>query len=141
GVPSELEQGTVRGPLTRIAVDGPVRLWELAAGASFLGAIAGGLAMIAKKYRTFDLYPSTYCQVTMGIAVGMLTGGVVGSFAGLGYADAITHPIAPLLALATGFLTSVNIEFLAKFLRKWFADVTRTDVPESIPSDLPRVLK
>ena len=101
--------------------------------------MAGGLVTIAKKYRTCDLYPSTYCQTTGAIAVGILTGGVIGAFAGVG--GQYTQSAVPLLAMAAGFLTAVNVEFLARFLRKWSADATGTALPSDIPSDLSTVIK
>ena len=126
--------------LTEVTVDRIVNPWEMAAGASFLGAVAGGLVTIARKYRTVDLYPSTYCQTTVAMTVGILTGGVIGAFATLvpgGYGQ----PAVPFLALASAFLTVVNVEFVGRFLRKKFAEATHTEIADDIPTDLPTVIK
>jgi hypothetical protein len=116
-----------------VALPPVVDTWLLVIGSSFFGALAGAYVLIYKRYRTFDIYPSTYLQVTVGVTVGTLAGGFVIT---LWPAASTTF-----IAFATGFLTAINVNFLPRLLRQLFAWVTGTKLPPEIPSDLHRVLQ
>lgn len=119
--------------LARVEFPGAALRWELATGAGFLGGLVGAFALILKKYRTFDIYPSTYGQAAVGIVVGMASGGMV----------AALYPAAPMMfvAFTTAFLATIHVNFLPRFLRGAFAWVTKTELPPDLKSDLDRVIR
>jgi hypothetical protein len=101
--------------------------------AAFSGALAGGCIFILRKFRSFDVYPSTYLQAI----VGFISGTLGGTFIGAIYPkDSLTF-----LAFAIGFLTSTNVSFLGSLLRRQTALITGTSLPEEIPGDLKDVIQ
>lgn len=107
--------------------------WVLVTGASFAGAFAGAVVLVFKRYRTFDIYPSTYLQVSVGLIVGTLAGALLVALWPATY--------TAFLAFAAAFLTVTNINFLPRLLRQEFARLTGATLPPEIPTDLGRVLR
>lgn len=107
--------------------------WVIANGASFLGGLSGAFVLIFKRYRTFDIYPSTYLQVAVALMAGTFAGGFL--------TMAWPTPQTTFLAFAAGFLTSINVNFLPRLLRQQFAKLTGTELPPEIPTDLSLVIK
>ncbi len=100
--------------------------------AAFSGSLAGACIFIFNKFRTFDLYPSTYLQASIGFVSGTLAGTFVGSL----------YPSDKLrfLAFAIGFLTSTNVSFLGTLLRRQVAQLTGTTLPEDKTGDLDAII-
>lgn len=107
-------------------------LWLLVGGSGLLGALAGSVALILKRYRTFDIYPSTYLQVGAGLIVGTLGGVFVVTIWPANYTS--------FLAFATAFLVVININFLPRLLRGRFAAMTGVALPDDIPTNLQQVI-
>ena len=107
--------------------------WVVVLGSSFFGALAGAYVLIFRRYRTFDIYASTYLQVTVGIIVGTAAGGFLVSV----WPSVRTS----FLAFAIAFLTTINIGFLPRLLRDQFARLTGVKLPEEILTDLDRVIR
>lgn len=95
---------------------------------AFAGSLAGALVYIFNKFRTFDIYPSTYLQSSIGFIVGSLGAIFVGSI----------YPSAPLdfLCFAIGFLTAINVASLSSLLRRQVAKTTGVTLPEDTEGDL-----
>ena len=110
-----------------------VPLWVVAVGSSFLGALSGSYVLIYKRYRTFDIYPSTYLQA----GVSLLVGTVAGCFLMALWPTTQTT----FVGFSAGFLTAININFLPRLLREQFAKLTGAKLPPDIETDLNRVLQ
>src|SRR5581483_11989047 len=100
--------------------------------APFAGALAGAFVLMARRFRTFDLYPSSYLQTGVALIAGTLAG-------------AFLAPLWPALGsplgFACAFLTTTNVAFLPRLLRAQFARATGTPMTEEIASDLDAVMR
>ena len=107
--------------------------WGLLIGSSFLGSYSGSIVLALRRYRTFDLRPTVFLQ----IAVALIAGTFAGAF------TTVLYPTYQLgvLAFIVGFLTAINIRFLSRLMRKFFAKITQVPLPPIIPSDLNLVIK
>ncbi len=112
---------------------GSVDTGRMAILAAFLGSLGGAYVYIFNKFRTFDLYPSTYLQASIGFIVGSLGGVFVGSI----YDNAVLE----FLAFAVGFLIAVNVAFLSSLLRHEVARLTGLKLPDDVTGDLPAIIK
>jgi hypothetical protein len=101
--------------------------------AAFGGALAGGCIFVLRKFRSFDVYPSTYLQAIVGFISGTLGGTFIGAIYPKDYLT--------FLAFAVGFLTSTNVSFLGGLLRRQTATVTGMTLPEEMPGDLQNVIQ
>lgn len=100
--------------------------------AAFSGSLAGACIFIFNKFRTFDLYPSTYLQAIIGFVSGTLGASFVGSI----YPSQYLRP----LAFAVGFLTSTNVSFLSSLLRRQVAQITGITLPTDNAGDLDSII-
>jgi hypothetical protein len=100
--------------------------------AAFSGSLAGACIFIFNKFRTFDLYPSSYLQATIGFVSGTLGGTFVGSL--------YPSQNLRLFAFAVGFLTSTNVSFLGSLLRRQIAQLTGVTLPEDNAGDLNSII-
>lgn len=100
--------------------------------AGFFGAYAGALVTILRRYRTLDIYPSTYMQAT----IAMLLGIMIGTFL-----RTVFGTWALSIVFAISFVTAGNVNLLGGFLRGWLAKQTGFVVPEPIEGDLQKVIK
>jgi hypothetical protein len=82
--------------------------WVLLVTAGFLGAASGALVTIYRKYRAFDIYPSTYLHSTIALVLGTLAAGFLATTLGFGQIR--------FAAFAIGFLTALNVNFLSDLL-------------------------
>jgi hypothetical protein len=100
---------------------------------SFVGSLAGAFVYIFNKFRTFDIYPSTYLQASIGFIAGSLGAIFVGS----------VYPSAPseFFSFAIGFLTSINVAFLSNLLRRQVANLTGTVLPDDRGGDLNAIIQ
>lgn len=101
--------------------------------AGFAGSLAGAYVYVFNKFRTFDIYPSTYLQSSIGFVAGTLGGVFVGRF----------YPAQQMefLAFAVGFLTAVNVSFLSSLLRRQVATLTGSKLPEEVAGDLEAIIQ
>ena len=113
------------------ALDGPT--WAVLVGAAFLGSYGGSLAHLLRKYRSFDLRPTAFLQISFML----VTGTLAGSFFTIVYPEEITG----LLAFVVGYLSAIHIEFLSRIFRKTFADLTNINIPDPPDSDLPKMIR
>jgi hypothetical protein len=100
--------------------------------AAFSGSLAGACIFIFNKFRTFDLYPSTYLQAIIGFVSGTLGATFVGSL--------YSSEHLRLLAFAVGFLTSTNVSFLGNLLRRQVAQLTGVSLPADNTGDLDSII-
>jgi hypothetical protein len=112
-----------------LLVPGP-RLDMIMAG--FFGAYAGSLVTILRKYRTLDIYPSTYFQSAVALLLGLLIGTFLAS---------MFSTWAVSLVLALSFIAAANVNVLGGFLRSWLGKQTGFVVQEPITGDLQSVIK
>jgi hypothetical protein len=129
---AQMELPTTPGQITAVIARTSLPPWKQFIGASFLGGVSGALVVLYRKYRSFDLYPSTYLQLSMGMLVAFASGSLIGT---------LPYVTTPFVALAFSFLTVVNVNFYARFLRTTFAKLTQTDLPKEIPNDLDAVIQ
>ena len=101
--------------------------------AGFFGAYSGSLVTILRKYRTLDVYPSTYFQAAVGLLVGIFVGLFLQTLLGGGIWSLS-------LVFAAGFVTATNINLLGGLLRRWMAKQTGFVIPEPIEGDLKEVM-
>jgi hypothetical protein len=101
--------------------------------AAFSGSLAGAYVYLFNRFRTFDVYPSTYLQASIGFISGSL--GAV--FIGTDYPSATLE----FLAFAIGFLTAVNVSFLSNLLRRELAHLTGIKLPIDVSGDLDRIIQ
>jgi|GEM_PF-3467754 len=101
--------------------------------AAFSGALAGGCIFILRKFRSFDVYPSTYLQAIVGFISGTLGATFI--------CEIYPKNYLTFLAFAIGFLTSTNVSFLGGLLRRQTAQITGMTLPEEIPGDLKHVIQ
>jgi hypothetical protein len=102
-------------------------------GAAFYGAVAGSMALVLKKYRSFDIYPSTYLQVTVGLILASL----LGLFAPV---DKIP-PQAAVVFLALGFFVSKQVDYFGDLLHQRLAEARLTPPKDEIKTDLDLVIR
>jgi hypothetical protein len=102
-------------------------------GAAFYGAVAGSMALVLKKYRSFDIYPSTYLQVTVGLILASL----LGLFAPL---DKIPVQGA-VVFLALGFFVSKQVDYFGDLLHQRLAEARLTPPKDEIKTDLDMVIR
>jgi hypothetical protein len=107
--------------------------WRVLATAGFFGSFVGSLTLVLRKLRTFDLYPSTYFQSTVGV----VAGGGVGAASGA----ALPFENTLIVVLAIGFFCSIRVGFLYNLLRERLARLTGTSIPPDIPSTLDMVIR
>ena len=107
--------------------------WAVLVATAFLGAYAGSVVLVLRRYRTFDLRPTTFLQITVMLLAGTLAGSIV----------TVAFPVAELgvLAFIIAFLSAVNVTFLSQLMRGQFAKLTNTILPEDIGTDLNEVIK
>ncbi len=103
------------------------------AGAGLAGAVAGAFVFVLKRYRTFNIYPSTYLHILAVITVG--------TFAGTLWHFVLTENLAIFLAFAIAFLAALNLEYFVDLLTKLVAKATGQPAPERPPSDLATVIQ
>lgn len=96
--------------------------------AAFSGSLAGALIYIFNKFRTFDIYPSTYLQAIIGFISGSAGAVFIGSI--------YEWRVFEVLAFAVGFLTAVNVTFLSGLLRRQVAHYTGIELPPDVTGDL-----
>jgi hypothetical protein len=101
--------------------------------AGFFGAYSGSLVTILRKYRTLDVYPSTYFQAVVGLLVGIFVGLFLQTLFGGGIWSLS-------LVFAVGFVTAANINLLGGLLRRWMAKQTGFVIPEPNEGDLKEVI-
>ena len=125
------QQFIIPGPTEPWALAGPT--WAVLVGAAFLGSYAGSLAFLLRKYRSFDLRPTAFLQISVMLIAGTLSGSFI----------TILWPedFVGFVAFAVGYLSAINIEFLSRLLREQFARVTRIKIPEPQESDLPQMIQ
>lgn len=107
--------------------------WAVLVGSAFLGSYSGSIVLALRRYRTFDLRPTVFLQITVALIAGTLAG----SFLTVLYPD---YRLG-VLAFIIGFLTAINIRFLSRIMRKFFAKITQVPLPPQIPADLNSVIK
>jgi hypothetical protein len=116
----------------------PTSVWLIWSG--FFGAFSGSLVLILKKYRTLDIYPSTYFQTTIAIILGPLIGAfVAGGFtptSGQAPGTSYSTMVVTTTTFALGFITATNVNFLGGLFRRRIASVTGTTLPEAKEGDL-----
>ncbi len=117
------------GPTTVISLE------RLNIFAAFSGALAGACIYLFRKFRSFDVYPSTYLQATIGFISGTLGATFLSGF----YTPAVVQ--ITFLAFGIGFLTSTNVGFLGNLLRKRMAQLTDTNLPPDIQGDLETIIQ
>ncbi len=100
--------------------------------AGFFGAYAGSLVTILRKYRTLDVYPSTYLQSAIALLLGLLI---------CMFLQTILGTWAVSLIFALSFVAAGNVNVLGGFLRGWLAKQTGFVVPDPIEGDLQKVIK
>ncbi|MCK4817328.1 hypothetical protein KA005_16280, partial [bacterium] len=107
--------------------------WAALIGSSFLGSYSGSIVLALRRYRTFDLRPTVFLQVAVALIAGTLAGAFI----------TVLYPTYQLgvLAFIVGFLTAINIRFLSRLMRKFFAKITQVPLPPLVPSDLNSVIK
>lgn len=117
--------------LTAWDLTGPV--WATLAGSSFLGSYSGGIVVLLRRYRQFDLRPPAFLQVAVVLIAGTASGAFI----------SLVYPASQLGALAfvIGFLAAINVRFLASLMRTQFAKLTGTNVPPPIATDLSPVVQ
>ncbi len=103
------------------------------AGAGLAGAVAGTFVLILKRYRTFNIYPSTYLHI-----VALVT---AATFAGTLWHFVLTENLAIFLAFAIAFLAALNLEYFVGLITSLVAKATGQVPPERPPSDLATVIQ
>ena len=106
--------------------------WAVLVGFAFLGSYSGCLIQLLRRYRAFDLRPTTFLQVAIMLVAGTLAGAVV----------AVVYPQNELgiLAFVIGFLCAINAAFLSQLMRTQFAKLTGTPLPELVPTNLHEII-
>lgn len=106
--------------------------WAVITASAFLGSYAGSLVTVLRRYRTFDLRPTTFLQVTVMLVAGTLAG----SF------TTLLYPANEMgvLAFIIGYLASINVTFLSHLMRTQFARLTGAELPPQTPSDLSKMI-
>ena len=107
--------------------------WAILVGSAFLGSYAGATVVALRRYRTFDLRPTVFLQISVALIAGTLSG----SFITLLY----PHKTLGVLAFIIGFLSAINIRFLSRLMRSTFAKLTGVSYPKDIKSDLDEVIR
>ncbi|HKV54865.1 MAG TPA: hypothetical protein VJN94_09495 [Candidatus Binataceae bacterium] len=103
-------------------------------GAGFFGSVAGALAVLVRKYRSFDLYPSTYLQLVLALLLGTLaTLFLVPAFA------RSTTLLAPLFAV--GFFIANSSDYFNELMRQWLKASNMALPAENAKSDLEMVVR
>lgn len=123
---------TAKDPLALNPDKLPSAQWLVVSG--FFGAYAGAVVLILKKYRTLDIYPSTYFQAGIALLLGALVGGFIAS----GFSQPGTT--VTVTAFALGFVIATNVNFLGGLLRRQVAWATGAVVPAPIPGNLDQVV-
>jgi len=103
------------------------------AGAGLAGGVAGALVLILKRYRTFNIYPSTYLHILALITAA--------AFAGTLWHFVLTENLAIFLAFAIAFLAALNLEYFVGLMTNLVARATGQTPPERPPSDLATVIQ
>jgi hypothetical protein len=103
------------------------------AGAGMLGAASGAFLLILKRYRMFNIYPSTYLSIFVSITAG--------TFAGALWHFVFTPSVAIFLAFGIAFLTALNLEYFVDLLTRVVGKTTGQALAEQIPSDLTTVIQ
>ena len=106
--------------------------WVLLVSAGFLGATSGALVMIYRKYRAFDVYPSTYLHATIALVLGTLAAGFLSTT--LGFAQ------VRFVAFAIGFLTALNVNFLSDLIVDR-SKIAGLPAGSQVPSDLAEIVQ
>jgi hypothetical protein len=107
--------------------------WLKATASSFIGAVAGSFVLLLKRYRSFDVYPTTYLQIAVGVVSATLAASfVVGLYPSVGM---------NFLGFGLGFLTALNVAVLTNLVWENFRKVTGTPAAVSAVSDLSLVIK
>jgi len=101
--------------------------------AGLAGSLAGAYVYIFNKFRTFDIYPSTYLQAS----IGFISGSLAAVFAGSIYDSKILE----FIVFSIGFLTAVNVAFLSSLLRHEFARLTGVKLPDDVTGDLDAIIQ
>lgn len=107
--------------------------WAVQIGSAFLGSYSGAVILALRRYRTFDLRPTVFLQISAALIAGTLAG----SFLTLLF----VHPALGVLAFIIGYLAAINLTFLSRIMRKFFAKQTGYTFPEEIKSDLEKVIQ
>ena len=107
--------------------------WKVLGTAGLVGGYVGSLALLLRKFRTFDLYPSSYFLATVGVVAGTTVGAAFGA----------TLPSTYVLigVVAIGFFASTRASFLFTLLRRPLADVIGVTLAPDIETDLDRVIR
>ena len=111
-------------------IEGPK--WAIMIGVAFLGAYSGSIVLMLRRYRAFDLSPTTFLQSLAALVAGTMFGGSLT----LIYPENITA----LVAFLAAFLSAINISFLSNEVRRQYAQITGSSLPNDIPSDLPSIV-
>jgi hypothetical protein len=101
--------------------------------AGFAGSLAGAYVYIFNKFRTFDIYPSTYLQASIGFISGSLGAVFIGNI--------YDTKILGFIVFAIGFLTAVNVSFPSGLLRREFARLTGVKLPDDVAGDLDMIIQ
>lgn len=107
--------------------------WRILGTAGLSGGYVGSLVLLLKKFRTFDLYPSTYFQAMVGIVAGTIVGSAFGAL--FPFQNAIVG------VLAIGFFSATRVNLLFDLLRAPLAKATGVTPPPEIASDLHQVIE
>lgn len=107
--------------------------WSVLLTAGFFGALCGALLLIVKKYRSFDIYPSTYLHAAVALIIGTVAGAALSSI--------LANEHVAFAIFAVGFFTATHMTFFGEFLRVRIANVAGINLPPSIATDLDRVVR
>jgi hypothetical protein len=107
--------------------------WLLLLIAGFFGALSGAFLLIVKKYRTFDIYPSTYLHAAVALVVGTVAGAALSSMVPSSY--------SAIFIFTVGFFTATHVSFFGELLRGWLARQAGVAIPPTIDTDLARVVR
>jgi hypothetical protein len=112
-------------------LSGPV--WATLSASGYLGAYSGAVIYLLQRYRTFDLYPSSFLQISVIL--------IAGTFSSTFFTLIYPTPSLGAFAFVMGFVSAINVNFLARLMRAQCAKFTGTPLPEDIPSDLPDIVR
>lgn len=119
-----------------------LRALLLAAG--FCGGIAGSYTLILKKYRGFDVYPSTYFQAIVGITLGALIGAFVVPVLTLPTSVATPtseNRILMALAFSIAFFAAKQIDYVSDMLSDLLKTYKVAQPTAEMASDLGAVMR
>jgi hypothetical protein len=106
--------------------------WLIIIGTAFLGSFCGGIVVALRRYRTFDLRPTVFLQITAAL--------IVGTFAGSVFVSYYPKEQMGILAFTVGYLTAINIRFLSRLFNNLFARLTNFPTTDRIDHDLEKVI-